>query len=42
MLACLDPELEVYANCPAACREGADKDTVVKSGDLSVTAKATE
>ena len=44
MLACLDPELEVYANCPAACREDANKDEnwVVKSGDLAVTAKATE
>lgn len=40
-LACLDPELDTYKDCPAACREDAS-DTVVKSGDLSVTAKATE
>ncbi len=32
---------EAYKDCPAACREGGDN-TVVKSGDLSVTAKATE
>ena len=46
-LACLDPENEeMYKECPAACREDAskteDKDTTVKSGDLAVTAKATE
>ena len=40
-LACLDPELDVYKDCPAACREGADNG-VVKSGDLAVTAKAAE
>jgi hypothetical protein len=41
-LACLDPELDSYKDCPAACREGANKDEdgVVKSGDLAVTAKA--
>jgi hypothetical protein len=43
-LACLDPELDSYKDCPAACREGANKDEdgVVKSGDLAVTAKAAE
>ena len=40
-LACLDPELDVYKDCPAACREDADNG-VVKSGDLAVTAKAAE
>jgi hypothetical protein len=36
-LACLDPELDTYENCPAACRENANEDnTVVKSGDLAV------
>jgi len=42
-LACLDPENEeLYKECPAACREDANKDEdgVVKSGDLAVTAKA--
>ena len=44
-LACLDPEADMYKECPAACREDASKDengNVVKSGDLAVTAKATE
>ena len=42
-LACLDPENEeLYKECPAACREDANKDEdgVVKSGDLAVTATA--
>ena len=41
-LACLDPELDVYADCPAACREDDNNgdNTVVKSGDLAVTAEA--
>ena len=41
-LACLDPENEeLYKECPAACREDANKDEdgVVKSGDLAVEAK---
>ena len=43
MLACLDPEAELYKECPAACREDDSKaDTSVKSGDLAVTAKAAE
>jgi hypothetical protein len=44
-LACLDPEADMYKECPAACREDAGdngEDTIVKSGDLAVTAKATE
>ena len=43
-LACLDEEAEAYKECPAACREDANKtdDEVVKSGDLAVTAKAAE
>jgi hypothetical protein len=41
-LACLDPELDVYKDCPVACREGNNSEGVVKSGDLSVTAKAAE
>jgi hypothetical protein len=35
--------LDAYKECPAACREDAkDEDKVVKSGDLAITAKATE
>ena len=43
-LACLDEEADAYKECPAACREDANKtdDEVVKSGDLAVTAKAAE
>ena len=45
MLVCLDPELDAYKECPAACRENADNwednsDTTVKAGDLEVTADA--
>ncbi len=34
--------MDTYKNCPAACREDANKDEdgVVKSGDLAVTAEA--
>ena len=43
-LACLDPEADMYKECPAACREDAGEDAgdneVVKSGDLSVKATA--
>ncbi len=46
MLVCLDPELDAYKECPAACRDNNSEedntDTVVKSGDLAVTAKAAE
>ena len=38
-LACLDPELDSYKDCPAACREDANNGEVVKSGDLAVEAK---
>ena len=40
-LACLDPEADMYKECPAACREDAgdtDDKEVVKSGDLAVNA----
>ena len=36
-LACLDPELDVYKDCPAACREDANKDEDAKSGDITVS-----
>ena len=43
MLVCLDPELDAYKECPAACREDA-KDSQewekVAKGDLEVTADA--
>jgi hypothetical protein len=42
-LACLDPEADMYKECPAACREDDSKTEdgeVVKSGDLAVTAIA--
>ena len=43
MLVCLDPELDAYKECPAACREDAkdsqDWEKVAK-GDLEVTADA--
>ena len=44
-LACLDPELDAYKECPAACRDNGEEednkeDEVVKSGDLAVTAEA--
>ena len=42
-LACLDPELDAYKECPAACRDNGEEDEdnkVVKSGDLEVTASA--
>jgi hypothetical protein len=44
-LACLDPEADLYKECPAACRENSSSedntDKNVKSGDLVVTAEAT-
>ena len=39
-LACLDPEADMYKECPAACREDAGDDEdgkVVKSGELDVS-----
>ncbi len=43
-LACLDPEADLYKECPAACRENSSSedntDEKVKSGDLVVTADA--
>ena len=42
-LACLDPELDAYKDCPAACRDNGEEEEenkVVKSGDLAVTASA--
>jgi len=44
-LACLDPELDSYKDCPAACREGANKDedgNVIKSGSLDVSSSAAD
>ena len=45
-LACLDPELDAYKECPAACRDNGEEednkeDEVVKSGSLVVSAEAT-
>ena len=41
-LACLDPEADMYKECPAACREDASKEDgeKVAKGDLEVTADA--
>ena len=39
-LACLDPELDAYKECPAACRDNGEEDNeddVVKSGDIVVS-----
>ena len=44
-LACLDPEADMYKECPAACREDAsdtEDGEVVKSGSLAVSSSAAD